>query len=95
MMAQDALNLGHEGTRQQHLIELLELWNDTLSKLEERGWHPSFQFHHVDAAKVELKAAIKQLQFVIGASEGYNESFYRAEINCGAISLEDTPRSAQ
>ena len=94
-MTAEALNLGHEGTRQQHLIELLELWNDTLSKLEERGWHPSFQFHHVDAAKVELKAAIKQLQFVIGASDGYNESFYRAEVNLAAVNIEDSARSAQ
>jgi len=81
----NSLDLNHSGTRQQHLIELLELWNDTLSTLEERGWHPSFQFHRVDEAKKELQASIKQLQFVIGASDGYNERFYRDAINTTVV----------
>lgn len=87
MTGQVTLSLNHEGTRQQHLVELLELWNDTLRVLEDRGWHPSFQFHKVDEAKAELKAAVKQLQFVIGVSDGYNEDFYRREINCGAVEI--------
>jgi hypothetical protein len=65
------------GTREQHLFELLELWQDTEEWATDRPSHSQRKLNILE----ELEIAIAFLRRTLTAGTQYNENFYRFAIN--------------
>lgn len=95
-MERPALNLNDVGTREQHYIELIELFENSLELLKDQQHR--FKSERLEMIADELDVTIEYLKrTVTGALEGFNVLFYRREINRASaeLSVERTIREAK
>jgi hypothetical protein len=93
------IHLGDEGTRQDHLIQLLELWEFTLSVALRAPVYQLPEFKaRTESQKKNLPGAIEELKHTLmGMPGSYRHEYYRQQIDGTAPRTtgehQTTPRS--